>query len=75
MTATFDETLAYLEDNYLTLPELAAEAGIAAERIEKLIEAGCLPPHAHEARLRLSVTTSIMGTRERMAQKEILEAK
>ncbi len=64
MTATFDETLAYLDKSYLTLDELALESGIGAARIEELIAAGCLPPHSHEAVLSLSVTTNIIGTIE-----------
>jgi hypothetical protein len=70
MAATIDETLAYLETSYMTLPELASETGVAAERIETLIEAGCLPPHAHEAVMRLDVTTNIIGKIE-VAEKRL----
>lgn len=61
MSASLDDTLAYLDENYLTLPQLAAQTGVPSARIMALIEAGCLPPHSHEACLRLTVTTSIMG--------------
>ncbi len=64
MTATFDETLNYLNENFLTLPELADHADVSPERILELIAAGCLPPHAHEAIFHFCVVTNISGSHE-----------
>ena len=64
MPATFNETLAYLEENYLTLEALAHESGVSPARIEELIEWKCLPPHSHEAELTIAVTTAISGRHE-----------
>jgi len=38
----------YLEAHYLRLEELAARAGVTAERVTELIDAQCVPPHSHE---------------------------
>lgn len=61
MPATFDETLAYLDENYLTLEALARKSGVPPARIEELIAGKCLPPHSHEAELSIAVTTAISG--------------
>ncbi len=64
MPATFDETLAYLEENYLTLEALAQRSDVPPMRIEELISWNCLPPHSHEAELTIAVTTAISGRHE-----------
>lgn len=40
----------YLDANYLTLEELAAQAGVTPERVLELVDAHCVPPHSHEVR-------------------------
>jgi hypothetical protein len=62
MLPAYDETFAYLEGRYLTLPALAEASGLPAARLEVLIEAGCLPGHSHEAILSLRVETAISGS-------------
>ena len=64
MTAGYDETLAYLRTDYLTLDELAGQSGVDTDRIERLIETGCLPPHSHEATLDVTVATRILGSHQ-----------
>ncbi len=66
MPATFDETLAYLEESYLTLEALAQKSGVPPARIEELVAWNCLPPHSHEAELTIAVTTIISGRHEAM---------
>lgn len=69
MTATFDKTLAYLKENYLTREALAQESGVPSARIEELIAGKCLPPHSHEAELTVAVTTAISERHEAMPKR------
>jgi hypothetical protein len=62
MVASYDETLGYLERNYLTLEQLTAASGVAAARLQELIGAGCLPAHSHEATFSLRVEARINGS-------------
>jgi hypothetical protein len=61
MTATYEETLAYLESRFLTLEQLSERSGLAASRIGELIAAGLMPCHSHEATFRLSVYARVNG--------------
>jgi hypothetical protein len=61
MTATYDETLDYLQHHFLTLDQLAERSGLAPSRLEALIDAGLMPAHAHEATFRLTVYARVNG--------------
>jgi hypothetical protein len=61
MTATYEETLAYLETRFLTLEQLSKRSGLAAARLEGLIATGLMPCHSHEATFRLSVYARVNG--------------
>ena len=41
---------AYVDRHYITLEALVERTGVAAARIDKLAEAGCIPPYAYEVR-------------------------
>lgn len=62
MLPAYDDTLGYLEGRYLTLDGLAAASGLPPERLQVLIDAGCLPAHSHAAVLSLRVETVINGS-------------
>ena len=61
MTASYDETLDYLEQHYLTLEQLAGRAGLPLARLESLISGGLMPAHSHEATFRLTVYARVNG--------------
>jgi hypothetical protein len=57
----FDETMDYLESNYLTLAQLAERTSLPAARIEQLVGSGLMPAHSHEATVTLTVFAPING--------------
>jgi hypothetical protein len=61
MTATYEETLDYLQRCFLTLDQLSERAGLAPSRLEALIDAGLMPAHSHEATFRLTVYARVNG--------------
>jgi len=61
MTATYEDTLAYLERYYLTMEQLAERSGLPPGRISALIDSGLMPGHSHEATFRLTVYARVNG--------------
>lgn len=61
MTATYDETLDYLQSRFLTLEQLSERSGLEPLRLETLIDAGLMPAHSHEATFRLTVYARVNG--------------
>ena len=61
MTATYEETLDYLEQHFLTLEALVARTGLPAARLQALIDSGLMPGHSHEATFRLTVYARVNG--------------
>jgi len=61
MTATYEETLDYLQRHFLTLEQLSERSGLAPSRLEALIDAGLMPAHSHEATFRLTVYARVNG--------------
>jgi hypothetical protein len=61
MTATYEETLDYLQRHFLTLDQLSERSGLASSRLEALIDAGLMPAHSHEATFRLTVYARVNG--------------
>jgi hypothetical protein len=61
MTATYDETLDYLQSRFLTLEQLSERSGLEPSRLETLIDAGLMPGHSHEATFRLTVYARVNG--------------
>jgi hypothetical protein len=59
MEATAASILSYLFGGYLSLEQLAERSGVPADRIAELIDARCVPPHSHEARLTLAVASEV----------------
>jgi hypothetical protein len=61
MTATYDETLDYLQGRFLTLEQLSERSGLTPKRLETLIDTGLMPGHSHEATFRLTVYARVNG--------------
>lgn len=61
MTATYDETLDYLEQHFLTIEQLAGRSGLPPLRLETLIAGRLMPGHSHEATFRLTVYARVNG--------------
>jgi hypothetical protein len=57
---TAEEIRRYLDENFVTLDDLAARAGAEPGRIAELLAAQCIPPHSHELR-EVAVFTSTFG--------------
>jgi hypothetical protein len=60
-TATYDETLDYLDRYYLTMEQLAERSVLSPSRLEALIALGVMPGHSHEATFRLTVYARVNG--------------
>lgn len=61
MTATYDETLDYLDQHYLTLEQLSERSGLTPARLEALMADGLMPGHSHEATFALTVYARVNG--------------
>jgi len=61
MTATYEETLDYLQQHYLTLEQLAERSGLAPAQLEALIAGGLMPGHSHEATFSLTIYARVNG--------------
>ncbi len=55
---TAEQTQSYIDEHYITRPELARRAGISEDRLLELVHAKCIPPHAYEVRADMEVVSS-----------------
>jgi hypothetical protein len=55
-----DDSLGYVEANFLSLEQLEAESGVSGREILALIDGGCLPGHAYEVIVSCSIS-SVFG--------------
>lgn len=62
---------AYLQARYVTLDRLAAETGFAAEALERLAEAGCVPGPSYELRLREELCAHVNGEADTLSTRTV----
>lgn len=55
------DTIRYLDNNFLTIHQLAVKTGIDMEQLEKLINYSCIPSHSHKITRQCVFHTDVFG--------------
>ena len=68
---TTEELESYLEERYVSLQEIAERTGLAVDRLEELIAAGCMPGASYERRHREEMWAHINGDADTVSLKTV----
>ena len=58
---SIESITSYIENNYLTIEQVAYQSNITVNQLERLINGGCIPSHSHTITKKIAFHTDIFG--------------